>query len=429
MRSILVLTTFIFCLFSSFGQNDFYQSDYLRYTNWVYVDNIKTVECYRSGWQGTFPQINLNSGESITLEFDDLDLEQKDYYYTFIHCDSDWSPSDLDLFDYLEGNTDPYIFDVNFSRRSLNRYIHYSVNFPNNEVKLTKSGNYLVKIYENGEPDHPVITWRFIISENGVGLKTNIKQATLAEYRYTHQEVDFSIVETSTPITNAYQDLKVVLMQNQRWDNIIADLKPQFVKGSEFTYNYDRENVFPGFNEFRFFDTRSINFKPEGTDKIILNNDTNTIILTPVTTRAHLNYKVLPDINGHFFIHTDDRGDVGSIDADYNWVYFTLVEDEPPLNGDYYIFGALTNWQILPEFKMNYIIDKKIYLNKVLLKQGYYNYAYIYVPFGESKGDLSRVEGTHSETTNEYQIIVYYRTSVDRYDRVLKVETINYPLE
>jgi hypothetical protein len=55
----------------------------------------------------------------------------------------------------------------------------------------------------------------------------------------------------------------------------------------------------------------------------------------------------------------------------------------------------------------------------LLLKQGYYNYQYVYVPQGATSADHTNIEGSFWQTENDYLLFVYYSDFSARYDRLV----------
>ena len=64
------------------------------------------------------------------------------------------------------------------------------------------------------------------------------------------------------------------------------------------------------------------------------------------------------------------------------------------------------------------------YEKAVLLKQGLYNYQYLFVPNGEIAGQTAPIEGDFFQTENQYSVYVYYRPMGSRYDRLIGVAII-----
>jgi hypothetical protein len=104
---------------------------------------------------------------------------------------------------------------------------------------------------------------------------------------------------------------------------------------------------------------------------------------------------------------------------------FLLKTDALYRNGNIYVFGQLTDWQLKPEFKMTYDEESKTYFTTALLKQGFYNYFYAYAKHDENVADPSVVEGNFFETENEYQVLVYHRPVGARHDRLIAYRAID----
>ena len=100
---LVVLILFLLAIPGMKGQDDYFSTDYLRHQDWVYKDNIKSVELYREGWKMSPPVVGLKGGQKLILSFDDLEGDVKYYYYTIIHCDAMWQPSELRKNEYIRG--------------------------------------------------------------------------------------------------------------------------------------------------------------------------------------------------------------------------------------------------------------------------------------------------------------------------------------
>ena len=153
------------------------------YKNETYNQQIKTLLCHKIQDELSLPLLNLNAEDQLLVSFDDLDADIKDYYYTIIHCNSDWTESDLMQNEYISGFTDEPITDYEFSFNTLQQYTHYSFNFPTKEMKALLSGNYVFKIFEEG--GETVAYKRFMILETKLTIEAQVRRATLAEDRNT----------------------------------------------------------------------------------------------------------------------------------------------------------------------------------------------------------------------------------------------------
>ncbi len=388
------------------------------YADKIYLPSIKTIQLYVDPLILTDPAIPLGGASQLHLEFDDLDGDKKNYYYTLIHCNFDWTPSDLSPFDYLSGFKEQDITDFSFSFNTKQSYAHYDLLFPNENIRPTKSGNYILKVYLDNDPEKVALTRRFIIFDSKAQLISDIHKPTNVKYTDTYQEADFVFNYRGISISNPINDVKILLMQNFRWDNAITSLQPLFMKTEELDYTYDLENAFPAGKEFRYFDTRSVRYRTERVSDIKADGTKTEVFLTPDISRGNQPYLFHKDINGKF-IPGIIEGFNQKVEPDYVWVTFTLPFDYPLRSTNIYIIGQFTDWQMKEEFLMHYDADAGKYETRVYLKQGYYEYQYVTFDEKGEIADNELFEGNSYETENTYQIFAYYRSFGSRYDEVI----------
>jgi hypothetical protein len=407
-------------------EDDYYKKTFLHYEDYTYNDNIKTILLYKEGFELAPPLIQFGSEEKIKLRFDDLNSEIKSYKYTIIHCDARWKPSDLMPAEYIDGFTEDYINTYSSSFNTLQQYYHYELTFPTENLRPTKSGNYILKVYvDEDTEENLVFTRRFMIFEQYVNVVGKVKRATSNEEMNYKQEVDFTISYANYTISSPYTDLKVVITQNDRWDNAISDLKPKYVKNNLLDYDFDDENTFNGGNEFRHFDTKSVQFISDRIKRITTDSLGYQIYLIPDIRRSFTVYSSMQDINGKKFIKTDNTIKDSDIEAEYVYVHFILPYYEQVSDGNIYIFGALTDWQYQKEAIMKYNISIGAYEGTLYLKQGYYNYEYVLLKNNEKVGDETFFEGNHYDTENDYTIYVYHQEQGTTFDKLIAVKRLN----
>ena len=385
----------------------------ITYKNQTLTTNIKTVLCHKKEDELSLAIINLSSDDKLLISFDDLDGDRKNYSYTIIHCNSDWTPSDLMQSEYIDGFTEQPISDYEFSFNTIQKYTHYKFEFPGANIKPIISGNYIFKIFE--ENGKTIFYKRFMVLDTKLHIDANVRRATLAEDRATKHEIDFTIRHTNLVIADPFADIKVLIKQNNKEDNAITDLIPQFVRNDELIYDYEDGNTFWGNNEFRHFDFKSLRYQSERIKSIDFDSTYNHVYLFNDKKRPFDRYSIEPDINGNFIIKSQE-GWKSSIEADYAFVHFTLAVDNISY-GDLYLLGAFSDWELKEDFKLKYNPDQKQYEGNVYLKQGYYNYHYALKDTATKRVDVSFIEGTHYQTRNDYYVYVYYRGVGDRYDR------------
>jgi hypothetical protein len=395
--------------------------------NYVYKDHIRSAKMYLFPDPSSAPVLPLNSTNKLILEFDDINMGMDELNYSIQHCDVNWKPSDLDYYRYADGIEEGFLTDYDYSQSMNQKYMTYRLELPNSDVKIRASGNYLLKVYRDGDKKDLILTWRFYVAESRVGINMDIHRAFDPEFRHSKQEVDVVIAHPKMILTNPTQTVKMAILQNWRWDNAKVDLKPNFVGPNELTYNYEEENTFWGGNEQRFIDITNFELKSEFVDGFIKRPDTVHIFTTKEKPRTqHVLLDRRTNLFGKMIFGTSGVASA-TFDPDYAMVYFYILSEYPETNGDFYVFGELSNWEINPNFKMTYNKEKKRYERPVYLKQGIYNWQYLFVNERSDAGDPRSMEGSFSETLNSYTVLVYYKGVTDDYYRLIGIRTVEYP--
>jgi hypothetical protein len=400
-------------------------TDSLIYSSHVYNEDIKTVQLFREGWNLSYPILKLDSNDKLVLHFDLLKNRPGTFFYTFIHCSKDWTKTDIFQTDYLEGFGDNEIEDHKSSFNTTVSYIHYSLTFPNDRVRLKISGNYIIMVYPEGDPGHPVITQRFMVTENAAKIDANVHRPQMTTDNNTRQQVDFTVNLAGLSINDPQRNIYAFILQNGRWDNAKKDLKADFYGNNELKYSsISEKNIFLGGNEYRYFDIKSLKYQSEFIRRIDFAGSSYHIFLHPSENREFKPYFYSRDFNGKYFIASQEGRDPDT-DADYVYVYFSLPSSSPVQEGNIYIYGALSNWSFGKSNLMSYNPEKRQYECTMLLKQGWYNYDYKCISKRAEQEIPLWFEGSHYETENDYLVIIYYRNPRERFDRVTGTITVN----
>ncbi|HOI50350.1 MAG TPA: DUF5103 domain-containing protein, partial [Prolixibacteraceae bacterium] len=141
--------------------------------------------------------------------------------------------------------------------------------------------------------------------------------------------------------------------------------------------------------------------------------------------RANKRYFPYREMNGKFVVESQEMVRDFDVECDYQFVHFSLPLEAPLLGGTVNVFGALSNWNANKSNEMTWNFETGRYELTLLLKQGYYNYLFVYVPQGATTADHVNLEGSFCETENDYQIFVYYRDMAGRYDRLVGYRQLN----
>ncbi|MBX2933944.1 MAG: DUF5103 domain-containing protein [Ferruginibacter sp.] len=395
-----------------------------QYADAVYKENVKAVRFHVYGDQLSLPVYKLNSSDQLELNFDDLDANVKSYYYCFQLCDYDWNPVDISPFLYIKGFTQQRISTYRYSSIALTRYTHYQAIVPDRSTTLTMSGNYILKVYLDGDTSKLVFTKRMLVLEQKASISGQVVQPFTPQLFRTHQKIQFNANINGLNTFSAAQQIKVVVLQNNRWDNAIKDIRPTFVRGNTLEYSTENSCVFPGGKEWRWLDLRSFRLQSDRVQKADYNKTSTNIYLFTDADRSGQRYVYFKDLNGMYLIETYETINP-YWQGDFATVYFSLAtpDGKPYADKDIYLAGQLTNYEFNDKTKMTFNEAKGVYEVTAFLKQGYYNYTYIAVDKNNpaQKHDL---EGDYWETENDYTILMYYKSFTDRTDQLIGVGKI-----
>jgi len=415
MKEIRILVTLFFIIvFSTRAQTVLEEQ--------VYEENIQSVQLYRKGAgigaQMNAPIIPLRAG-GLVLEFDDLAYEPDRYSASLVHCNADWTPSGLKPADYLGRYNE---FNVNNYEYSINTripYIHFTFEVP----VVQRSGNYLLKVYRERDEEEVVLTKRFMVYDEQVKVGMSLMPPSQTGDRMTGQQVDIKVNYAGKELMDPASNVKVVVRQNRRWDNAKMGAKPTFIREGQSILEYrffDGENVFDAGNEFRFVDLRYVRTTGRNIISIEMEDDivyAETAISKP---RAGASYMEYLDLNGQYIIENLERGNP-DLESEYVLVTFNAQMGEVP--GIPYIFGKFSNWGRSEIAKMEFHPGKGVYQTSFLLKQGWYDFQLALK--NDHTWNTLLIEGSHFQTENEYDVLVYYRDFGSRYDELLGYATVN----
>lgn len=416
--------SFLFLIVSliAIAQDDYVNDNQMRYEDWTYRPYIKTVQLHESSFDANPAILPFNGTEFLELSFDDLEADKKNYSISFVHCNANWEPSNLMESEFMNGFFEANILNFDNSTNTIQKYTHYSILFPQSNMHFSKTGNYMVYVYQDNNKEKIVITKRFMIYENKVTVVANVRQAIGNDEQYEKQHIDFNIMNSQYELTNPFTDMKVIITQNNRWDNAVNNIKPTFVEPRQLTYSLDDKSTFNGGNEFRYFDSRSLRTYTERVANITRDSSYKYHVeLKTDDIRTFKSYSFYNDLNGGFLIKNQDLASNPDLEADYAWIHFFLPYGTQA-SGNFYVLGKLTEWRMNKTNRMTYNYKKMGYECDMFVKQGYYNYTYVYLQDEKKAGDETLSEGNHWETENEYTIYVYHRQRGTYYDQLVAIK-------
>lgn len=387
----------------------------------VFDNRFRTLEVYSEADRYAPPVISLYDPASrIIVEFDELDLDRRYLRCRLVHCDAQWRPEGLVDSEFLDGFNEFVIDDYAFSQATVAHYVHYTIVIPSEDMRITQPGNYLLQVYDESDPDTTLLQARFGVVAPEAKVGVSVSSRTDIDSNSSHQQLEIAVDTRDMQLRDPFTELKIVVTQNGRSDNEVILTTPTRLNGKVALYEHLRPLIFEGGNEYRRFETVSLYYPGMGVEWIDREAPVANMGLHTDTPRRQYLYDSTQQ--GRFLIRTTDMADP-STEADYVMTHFSLEMPQLP-GGDIFIDGDLVQRRFDPSSRMVYNHATGRYELSMLLKQGAYNYQYLFVPSGTMRGSTAPVEGDSYQTVNEYTVRVYHRPSGSRFDRLVGVGTV-----
>lgn len=366
--------------------------------------------------------ITLDSSDRVIISFDELAEERRYMRYSLVHCNADWQPSGLVEAEYVDGFNLGDVEDYDYSQATSVHYVHYSIAIPNRQVSFTVSGNYLLRVFPEENPDEILLQARFSVNEHTMKVRGDVSSRTDVDYNDRHQQVSVIVDADKTDVHNMFDDLKVVVLQNGRNDNSVMISKPLRISGKVAYFEHLRPLIFDAGNEYRRMETVSVTYPGMGVEEMSFAHPYYHATLMTDEPRSYGNYLYDRTQFGRYTIREYNSTE-SDVQADYVVTHFSLRMPELG-NADLFLDGEFTWRRFDPDSRMIYNRETGCYEKSLLLKQGAYNYQYLAVPYGSMRGATGVAEGDYYQTVNEYTVMVYHRQPGSRYDRLVGATVI-----
>ena len=360
----------------------------------------------------------MGSDDRLLIEFDYLGYEPHYLRYSITHCNADWQPSQLVESEYVTGFNYADIDDFAPSEATYVHYYNYQFELPNENMEFLVSGNYLLSVYEQDDPDEVLFQTRISVCEGRVGVYPKVTSRTDVDYNNRFQQVSFDVRYRPNQISDPYSELICVVTQNSRDDNAVIVTRPMMVAMDHVTYDHNRNLIFPAGNEFRRFETVNAHTINMGVQSIRYYDPMYHAILMVDEPRTEM-YLYDKTQFGRFTIRNAEAFGENALQADYMITHFTLDTGGKLNGGQVVLYGEFLNGYPASQAVMKYDTASGCYVADIMLKQGAYNYMYLWIPDGTSMGQTSKIEGDHFEAVNEYLVMVYDHPMGERYDRLV----------
>lgn len=387
----------------------------------VFDSRFRTLKTSLDGAFLSPPVMRLGTDDHIIINFDEIGEDNSYLQCRLVHCNADWQPSSLTEGEYLESFNFADIEDYAFSSNTFVHYVNYHIEIPNEHLRPTRSGNYLLQVYDPDSPDDVLLQTRFMVSENVAPISGFATSRTDRGHYSDWQQLEFRISTDGLDIRNPYTDLLVEVRQNGRDDSARILRAPSRLEGKTLIYSHQNELIWPASNEYRRFESISNLFPGINVDSVRWGGTNYQVYLREDLPRSDKGYEFDRTQHGRFIVREYNATD-SNIGADYITVHFTL--NSPLLDSPVFIEGEFTGGLADSRYRMTYSPDRRVYEAAIPLKQGAYNYQYVTLNPSSGKLDPAPIEGNKYETENEYTVAVYHRPPGERADRLLNVSLL-----
>lgn len=388
----------------------------------IFHSDFHTLQLKVNGNDMLPPVIILGSDDKLTVSFDELSDDRRYLRYELLHCNALWQRDNLVAPEYLDGFNEATIDDYAFSQATTVHYVNYRLTIPNDDMQPLLSGNYLLRVFDENDPQITILQARFSISEQVMTVTASVSSRTDIDYNDSHQQLTIGIDTGTDNIDNPFTDLTVTVEQNGRQDNITTVTRPSRIAGTTAWFEHDRNLIFSAGNEYRRMEVVSVNYPGMNVEDLSYAYPYYHATLHTDEPRVDKQYSFDSTQHGRFRVREYDSDDPDT-EADYIVTHFTLDAPELPA-GDIFIDGDMVQRRFSPESRMVFNRATGLYEHSLLLKQGAYNYQYLMVPAGYMTGYTAPIEGDRYQTVNEYIVKVYCRRPGQRYDRLAGVTSV-----
>ncbi len=338
------------------------------------ADGIGTIQLHRTGDEASLPVLSLPSGQTLSLAFDLVREAGRPLSVYFYHADRSWR-RDLVPAEFLESFHRDDLLDYGPSIGSQIPYTHYRYEFPNRSIAFRISGNYVVRVTEQGMEDDVLFERPFYVSEQATPIDLSVGNVMVAGSPVPYLQPTLSFTPPNPAYGNAF-DYTVCFQRNGLLDDGRCTDDASLAMVPQLTYYLEPEEAFgPRITE-HFLDISEIRVGGR-VERADLQSDPFRLVLEPDYIRFPGAIGV-PLLNGNPVV----EGAVTSLNdparsADYVQVDFALVpENDVPVRGDVWVLGSFNDWEPRIGNRMEFNEERRRYEGSALLKQGRYEYRY-----------------------------------------------------
>lgn len=378
------------------------------------AENVETIQIHGEGSETALPVAELGTDQEIRLSFDLMQDNGRPFSVYFYHADRNWN-RDLVPAEYMDSFSRDDLINYRISRTTNVPYVHYEYTFPNSSIGFRLSGNYIVRVTEQGMEDQVLFERPFFISEQGVPVEMRLENVLVAGRGFTSVQPFLNFRPPDAEM-NKY-DYTVCFMRNQQFDGTRCADGPSLSSQPELRYFLEPRDSFAPLIANYFLDLSEVRVsgRIERTDMTVVPWE---VFVQPDYMRFP-GTGIAPFLNGQTRV-TEVVPIAGDPDAaaEYADVHFTFImEGGRPARGDVRMVGSFNNWMHESAVPMEWNEIDGQYEATLRLKQGQYEYRYLTDdPFVQEA-----MQGATPQRENLYTSLIYFDDISAQTDRLVAI--------
>lgn len=395
------------------GPSRIQQPDFVEMDLAAADQDVRTLQLYPTGQEGELPFIELDGGRTLTLEFDLISARGRPLSAYFYHADRIWR-RDLSPSEYLGSFQRDDVSDYSISSGTQVPYIHYDYEFPNDAIQFLISGNYIVRVTEQGDEEAVLFERAFFVTEQSAALEFVTDMVIVGGGYPSTQPIAF--LQPPSGIQGNVFNYNVCFVRNGRFDMARCSDRPSLMNQPELQFYLEPE----------------YSFEPEGAPYFLDLSNLRSSVSIAAGDFVQSPYRIYlePDYarfggTGFSRLRTGQTvvsGAVQMADADIRAEYvltrFSYVPpDERRIGGEVILTGSFNDWRYDPANQLTWVPEEGRYEVDILIKQGQYEYRYL----TRDRRTARSLRGNMPRSENQYAAMVYYDDVNLSTDRLIAV--------
>ena len=383
------------------------------------VDNpdARTIQLHAGSGETSLPIVEMGSGLHLRLAFDMMGSRGRPLTVYFYHADRNWK-RDLFAAEYLSIFHRDDIMDYRQSQATYVDYVHYEYQFPNSVIDFRLSGNYILRVTEQGREDEVLFERPFFVTEQSTPIDMRLDNVLVAGRQFTSIQpfVRFSPPELNTNVF----DYTVCFLRNSWYQASRCVDRPSLNVRPDLQYFLEPRNSF-GHLTANYY----INLSDIRTGGRIERVDQNSIPWSVTLEPDYANLGasgIAPFLNGQSLV----REGVRSVtDPDYSGEYIDVTlrlvpPNEQRVQGRVFIVGSFSNWEAIEENRLQWDGSRGWYEGVVNMKQGQHEYRYMV----DDAGLQRALDGGIPQTQNMFTTFIYFDDISAQTDRLIAAQGV-----